>query len=262
MRGKRRVFDRLVGIMARLRSRRGCPWDRKQTHRTLLPYLVEESYELIEAVNSGDKEAVKEELGDVLLQVVFHSRIASEKSGFGIYDVIEGINKKLVLRHPHVFAGRKGVTKDYHVRAMWEKSKKEAKKRESVVDGVPAAMPALLRARRLQSKVTVTGFKWKTKEAVLKKVSEELSEVRAAVKDGDKRHVEEEIGDLLFTLAGLAYFFGIDPENALQRTNDKFIRRFKAAEKSLRRGMSERAMLKAWEGAKNELRRKQKGAVA
>lgn len=236
--------------MKRLRSKNGCPWDRKQTHKTLLPYLLEESYELIEAINKGDKKEIKEELGDVLLQVVFHAQIASEKSGFDINDVIDGINEKLISRHPHVFAGKKGVTKDYHVREIWEKNKKETKKRDSVIDGVPKALPALLRARRLQSKVTTTGFKWKTKEAILKKVAEELAEVKGALRSGNKKQIKEEIGDLIFTLVGLSYFLKIDPENAVQKTNDKFIKRFKRVEKDLYPGISMKAMLGLWNKAK------------
>jgi tetrapyrrole methylase family protein/MazG family protein len=243
-------FQGLVSIMKRLRGKKGCPWDKKQTHRTLLPYLIEESYELIEAINGGKKGEIKEELGDVLLQVTFHAQIASEKSGFDIYDVIEGINNKLVSRHPHVFTGKKGITKDYHVREIWEKNKKLAKKRDSVIDGVPVSLPALLRARRLQSKVTTTGFKWKTAKAIMAKVAEELAEVKAAMKSGKKRRVEEEIGDLIFTLVGLSYFLRIDPENALQKTNDKFIRRFKKTEKYLYPGMSEKEMLALWKAAK------------
>jgi tetrapyrrole methylase family protein/MazG family protein len=243
-------FNELVAIMKQLRGKKGCPWDRKQTHNTLLPYLLEESYEFIEAVNRGDKKGMKEELGDVLLQVIFHAQIAAEKEGFTINDVVSGINKKLISRHPHVFAGKKGITKDYHVKAMWEKNKKEVKRRDSVIDGVPKAMPALLRARRLQSKVTTTGFKWKTKEAIMKKVAEELSEVKSALRSGNRRHIEEEIGDLIFTLTGLSYFLKIDPENALQKTSDKFIKRFKLIEKSLYPGISMKDMLKLWGNAK------------
>jgi tetrapyrrole methylase family protein / MazG family protein len=243
-------FKKLVGIMKRLRAKNGCPWDRKQTHKTLLPYLLEESYELIEAINKKDKKGIKEELGDVLLQVVFHAQIASEKEGFSMDNVVEGINEKLINRHPHVFAGKKGITRDYHVKAMWEKNKKEVKKRDSVTDGIPKAMPALLRARRLQSKVTTTGFKWKTKEAILKKVAEELSEVKGALREKNKKHIEEEIGDLIFTLVALSYFLRIDPENALQKTSDKFIRRFKLVEKRMYPGMPEREMLSLWQGTK------------
>jgi tetrapyrrole methylase family protein / MazG family protein len=243
-------FERLVAIMKRLRAINGCPWDRKQTHKTLLPYLIEEAYELIEAINKRDKKGIKEELGDVLLQVVFHAQIASEKEGFSMNDVVGGINEKLISRHPHVFAGKKGITKDYHVKAMWEKNKKETKQRDSVTDGIPKAMPALLRARRLQSKVTTTGFKWKTKEAILKKVAEELEEVKGALRKKNKKHIEEEIGDLIFTLVALSYFLRIDPENAVQKTNDKFIRRFKMVEKRMYPGMPEREMLSLWEKTK------------
>lgn len=249
--GNNREFEKLVAIMRRLRWKKGgCPWDKKQTHKTLLPYLLEESYELIEAINKGKSGEIKEELGDVLLQVVFHAQIASEKSGYDIYDVIEGINNKLISRHPHVFAGRKGITKDYHVREIWEKNKKETKKRDSVIDGVPEALPALLRARRLQSKVTTTGFKWRTKEAILRKVAEEMAEVKGAIRSRNKKHIEEEIGDLMFTLVALSYFMKIDPENALQKTNKKFIKRFKKIEKKLHPGIGMNKMLELWKKAK------------
>jgi len=182
--------------------------------------------------------------------VVFHAQIASEKEGFSMDNVVEGINEKLISRHPHVFAGKKGITRDYHVKAMWEKNKKETKQRDSVTDGIPKAMPALLRARRLQSKVTTTGFKWKTKEAILKKVAEELAEVKGALREKNKKHIEEEIGDLIFTLVALSYFLKVDPENALQKTSDKFIRRFKRVEKRMYPGMPEREMLSLWRDTK------------
>jgi tetrapyrrole methylase family protein / MazG family protein len=243
-------FGRLVSIMRRLRARNGCPWDRKQTHRTILPYILEEAYEVIEAVNKGGKEHLKEELGDLLLQVIFHAQIAAEAGKFDIYDVVDGLNNKLIVRHPHVFAGRKGLYKDWHVRDFWEKHKKETKKRDSVIDGVPAALPALLRSRRLQSKAQSTGFKFRTYKAIMDKFNEELAEVKSAVKEKDSRHIREEIGDLLFVIVTLSYFLRVDPEQALQGANDKFIRRFKKIEKKLYMGIPEKEMLKLWERAK------------
>jgi len=241
--------------MAELRSKKGGPWDRKQTHRSLLPYLIEESYELYESVKKGNKSGMLEELGDVLLQVVFHAQIAREKGDFTLDDVIKGINEKLISRHPHVFAGKKGIKTPAHVRAIWEKNKKEQKKRESVIDGVPAYMPALLRSRRLVSKAASAGFKWSSPEAVMKKVMEELSETKQACKSGNKKHLKEELGDLLFVLAAYSYYNGIDPEDALNEANTKFIKRFKNIEKRLKYAVSEKQMLKLWDQGKKELSR-------
>jgi len=152
MKKSKAYFNELVSIMKTLRSKDGCPWDKKQTHKSITPYLLEEAYEVIEAINNNDSENLKEELGDLLLQVVFHAQIASDNNKFVIEDVIKAISNKLIIRHPHVFGDKKGLTKDWHVRDFWEKQKKESKKRDSVIDGVPKALPALLRSRRLQSK--------------------------------------------------------------------------------------------------------------
>jgi len=248
---KRKEFTKLVNLMKRLRGRDGCPWDKKQTHKTLMPYLLEESYELIEAINKNDKKAMKEELGDLLLQVVFHAQIASEKKNFDIYDVAKELNNKLISRHPHVFGNVKGLKKDWHVRDYWEKNKKKVKKRDSVIEGVPEALPALLRARRLQSKAQSTGFKWKTKDGIIRKINEEVREVKGAVKGRKKKDIEEEIGDLLFVIVSLSYFYKINPENALQKTNKKFIKRFKKIEKKLHGKMSEKQMIALWKKTKN-----------
>ncbi len=245
-----RKFDKLNAIMKRLRSKKGCPWDKKQTHKTLTPYIIEEAYEVIEAINNNDDKALREELGDLLLQVVFQAEIARGNKKFTIDDVIEGINTKLTVRHPHVFGSRTDITKSAHVMAFWEKYKKETKKRDSVIDGVPAAMPALLRGRRIVSKAQTTGFKWKTNAGVLAKVDEELLELKAALKTGKKKHAEEEIGDLIFTLISLAYNNKINPEDALQMANNKFIKRFKKIEKHLKPGMNEKDMLDLWKKSK------------
>lgn len=236
--------------MSRLRGKRGCPWDRKQTHKSLTPYLVEEAYELIEAIRSGKDKEIEEELGDVLLQVIFHAQIAKDRGAFNIDKVMKGINDKLVARHPHVFGGKKGIKTPAHVRTIWEANKKAAKKRESVIDGVPRTMPALLRSRRLVSKAGSAGFKWGKNESVLAKVMEEVAEVRHALKSGNKKHVKEEIGDLLFALSALAYYNNINAEESLNSANEKFVKRFKRVEKNLKKGMKEKEILELWERAK------------
>ncbi|MFP4466501.1 MAG: nucleoside triphosphate pyrophosphohydrolase [Candidatus Goldiibacteriota bacterium] len=250
--GGKQSFPELVGVMKKLRSKNGCPWDRKQDHKTLLPYILEESYEVIEAVNNSDYENLKEELGDLLLQVLFHSEIAADKNRFDIYDVIETLNEKLVSRHPHVFGGKKGLRKAADVRDFWEEEKKKTKKRKSVLEGVPKALPALLRSRRLQSKAAGRGFKWSEAADIEKKVMEEYSEMRRAVKEGNKKNMEEEIGDLLFAVSAWSYFYGINPENALQKANDKFIKRFRGLEKKLHGKMSEAEMLGLWKDEKKK----------
>ena len=247
---RKNSFGELTGIMKTLRGKNGCPWDRKQSHKSLTPYLIEETYELLEAINSGQASAVKEELGDVLLQVVFHAQIASEKGLYDIDDVIRGVNEKLISRHPHVFAGKKGIKTPAHVRQIWEKNKKEKKKRDSIIDGVPVSMPRLLRARRLVSKAGSAGFKWEKPEGALKKTEEEFRELKNEIKSGKKAAVKEELGDLLFALCALSYYRGIDPEDALRLANNKFIKRFKKVEKGLKKGIKEKELTALWEKAK------------
>jgi tetrapyrrole methylase family protein/MazG family protein len=248
---KKNNFAGLVAIMKRLRAPDGCPWDKKQTNTSILPYLIEEAYEYIEAVRGGDVEAMKEELGDVLLQVVFHAQIASDKKGgFDINDVIDGISSKLIVRHPHIFGDKKGLKSAASVRDFWEKHKKEVKKRDSVLEGVPKSMPALLRSRRLISKAGSAGFKWGSAAGVLGKVDEEMGEVKRALKLGNKSHLKEEIGDLLQAVTALAYFSGVDPEEALHGAGDKFTARFKKIEKGLHKGITEKEMIALWNKAK------------
>ena len=243
-------FGELTEIMGTLRSKNGCPWDKKQTHKSITPYLLEEAYEVMEAIEKDDPENLKEELGDLLLQVVFHAQIAEDKNKFNIEDVIEAINTKLITRHPHVFGDKKGLTKDWHVRDFWEKEKRKVKKRDSVIDGVPKALPALLRSRRLQSKSQSTGFEWKEQSSIVAKADEEMAEVKAALKSKNKKHIAEELGDLMFVLVTLAYHNKINPEESLQKANDKFIKRFKKVEKELKPGMSEKEMIGLWNKAK------------
>lgn len=221
-------FDRLVEIMARLRGEGGCPWDREQTHETLKPYLVEETYEVLDAIDSGDPETLRSELGDLLLQVVFHARMAEEEGGFDIDGVCGAISEKLIRRHPHVFAESDADTPQ-KVLDQWERIKlteKAHEARKSVLDGVPRSMPALLRAMRLQRKAGAVGFDWESAEGAFRKVEEELTEFSAAFAGGKAREMEEELGDLLFALVNVARFIEVNPEEALSRAIDKFIKRF------------------------------------
>ncbi len=226
-------FDRLVDIMSRLRSEDGCPWDRDQTRESLKPYLIEETYETLEAINSGDESHIKEELGDLLLQIVFHAQLAKESNSFDIHQVCEGICEKLVYRHPHVF-GEVNAESPTQALANWERKKKAEKRnssRRSALDGVPKTMPGLLRAMRLQSKAASAGFDWERTGEVLNKVDEELKELREACKKGDRDHVEEELGDLLFSLVNVSRWLKVNPEEALAKTTRKFTERFGYIEK-------------------------------
>ena len=228
-------FEELVEIMAKLRSEGGCPWDREQTHQTLRPYLIEEAYEVLDALDNGEDGDFRDELGDLLLQVVFHAQIAAEEQRFDIHDVARAINDKLVRRHPHVFGDTRADTAD-EVLTNWEKIKREEKGEEgpgSVLDGLPAGMPALLRAYRIQEKVARVNFDWDDVSAVIEKVGEEIVEVRTALEHGDRAKIEEEMGDLLFSLVNLSRHLNVSPEDALRRSNDKFIRRFRYIEAAL-----------------------------
>ncbi len=225
----RYTFEDLKRIMAELR--RKCPWDRKQTHESLKKYLIEEAYEVIDAIDRKDWEALKEELGDLLLQPVFHARIAEEEGRFNIDDVVDHLCKKLIERHPHVF-GEEEAKSAEEVLKNWEKRK--AERRNSVLDGVPKHLPALMRAYKLQKKAAAVGFDWQNVEDVERKVLEEWNEFWEAYKSGDKEKIEHELGDLLFALVNLARFLKIDPEEALQRANERFIKRFSHVERKVR----------------------------
>ena len=235
-------FVGLVEIMARLRGEGGCPWDREQTPETIKPYLIEETYEVLEAIDEQDPEKLKEELGDLMLQVVFHARMAEETGAFAIGDVLAAINDKLVRRHPHVFGDRKAETAQ-EVLFNWEQIKQTERRREkgqaSLLDGVPREMPALLRAHRLQEKASRVGFDWKEAQEVFRKVEEELAELRAAMEGQAADRVEAELGDLLFALVNLSRFLAVNPEEALRKTIARFIARFRYIEEELaRRGRS------------------------
>ena len=228
------VFDDLLEIMKILRSENGCPWDREQDHRSIRNAFVEEVYEAIEGIDTGDDDILKEELGDVLLQVVFHARIAEEESSFDINDVTDGVCKKLILRHPHIFSDVDAKTSEEVLR-NWDEIKKVEKHQKSHTDtlrAVSPAMPSLQRASKLQSKAAKCGFTYKDADDAFSKVSEEYLELKGALKDSNPDNINEEIGDLLFAVANVARLCGINPEEALYRSNDKFIGRFDMLEKT------------------------------
>jgi tetrapyrrole methylase family protein/MazG family protein len=229
------AFERLVNIMVRLRSENGCPWDKEQTRETLKPYLIEEAYELLEAIEKNDPHQIKEELGDLLFQIIFHCQIASEQGEFDVWDVLESITEKMLNRHPHVFGDDK-IKDSSQVLQRWEEHKKrEGKLKDSVLEGIPAALPSLLRAHRVQERASRVGFDWSKREKVYEKLKEELREFEAALEEGSKDEIESEIGDLLFSLVNISRFSGINPEDALRRTTDKFIKRFKYIEEEARK---------------------------
>ncbi|MDU8885401.1 nucleoside triphosphate pyrophosphohydrolase [Yeosuana sp. MJ-SS3] len=247
-----KAFDRLLTIMDELREQ--CPWDKKQTMESLRHLTIEEVYELGDAILDNDLQEVKKELGDVLLHIVFYSKIGSETSHFDIADVCDGICEKLIRRHPHIY-GDVNVKDDAEVKRNWENLKlKEGKK--SVLEGVPQSLPALVKAYRIQDKVAGVGFDWEKPDQVWKKVEEELNEFKAEVKLGNQVAIENEFGDVLFSMVNYARFLGINPENALERTNKKFSKRFQYLEskakeqsKSLKQ-MSLAEMDIFWEEAK------------
>lgn len=254
-------FARLVEIMEKLRGPKGCPWDKAQKREDLKTYLLEETYEVLDAINEKSNEKLKEELGDLLLQIVFHAQIAKEEKKFDIEDVCKEINKKLIRRHPHVFSDVKAKTPEI-VLKNWEKIKKGEKKGKSALEGIPKIFPALLKAYRLQEKAGRVGFDWEETRQVEKKVKEELRELQEAIKDGEKQKIREELGDLLFAIVNLSRFLKIDPEDALQSANEKFIRRFKSIEKKASasgkelHGMTLAEMDALWEEAKKDERKK------
>jgi tetrapyrrole methylase family protein/MazG family protein len=234
-------FDKLVQIFERLRAPGGCPWDAEQDHKSISLCIIEESYELFEAISHGDKDHMQEELGDVLLQVIFHSIIARDLGEFCLKDVINGLADKLISRHPHVFADVE-LHSSKEVIRNWEKLKKSEKGkvgRESILDGIPTHLPSILTARKMQSTVSRVGFDWKDARGVMEKIREEIAELEEAIDSKNTDAMEDEIGDLLFSVVNLARKYKVDPEAALRRTNRKFRKRFEAIEKeSRRRGVS------------------------
>lgn len=247
-------FKRLLDIMDELRAK--CPWDSAQTNSTLRTLTIEEVYELAEAVANENDDEIKKELGDILLHIVFYAKIGEEKKTFDIADVIKGINEKLIFRHPHIFGDVKVQTaKD--VEENWERIKLKEGKKKTVLGGIPKGLPALVKAYRIQDKARGVGFDWDEKEQVWDKVLEEYQELMHEVKSGSEVDVENEFGDFLFSIINAARLYGINPENALERTNKKFIKRFNYLEQqTITQGidlkdMSLAEMDKIWEQAKN-----------
>ena len=221
-------LDALIELMATLRSPAGCPWDRKQTPATLKPFVLEEAYEVAAAIDAGDPAELRDELGDLLFQVVFQAQIAAENGHFTLHDVVTGITDKMTRRHPHVFGEARADTAEA-VLDQWEQQKKKAEGR-GLFDGLPAALPALLKAFRVQEKAARVGFDWPDVRGPIAKVHEETAELEAALASGDAAAVEHELGDLLFSLVNVARALKVNPEFALGRTTDRFVARFKAME--------------------------------
>ena len=252
MKEESKSFIRLIQIMNELREK--CPWDKKQTMASLRYLTIEEMYELSDAILENDPDEIKKELGDLLLHIIFYARIASEKQQFNIIDVIDNVCEKLIHRHPHIYGDVK-VKDEKEVKKNWEKLKmKEGKK--SVLDGVPKSLPAVVKAYRIQEKVRGIGFDWDNKSQVWDKVLEEIEELKAEIKNGDINKIESEFGDLLFALTNYSRFIDVNPEDALERTNKRFIKRFQIMEKLIKKEnvsldqMSLQEMDVYWEKAK------------
>ncbi|NPA43899.1 MAG: nucleoside triphosphate pyrophosphohydrolase [Chlorobi bacterium] len=234
---KTKAFQKMLKIMDDIRV--GCPWDKEQTFETLRSMTIEETYELSDAILDNDIDSIKKELGDLFLHITFYSKIASEKQQFDIADVINSIAEKIIYRHPHVF-GDTDVSNSEDVKKNWEELKlKEKGSKGKVLDGIPKSMPSMIKAMRMQEKARGVGFDWEHKEQVWEKVKEELSEFEEEVKNNDKEKMEDEFGDLLFSLINAARLYGINPDNALEKTNKKFFKRFNYIEENtLKKGLS------------------------
>ena len=247
----------LIDIVIKLRSDNGCDWDKKQTSESLTPHLIEEANEVVDAILENNTTNLKEELGDLLLHIVFQTVIASEKKLFDFDEIVEQINEKLVNRHQHIF------DKDYNGEdpskiKNWELNKKSEKNRDSILDGMPKSLSSLIIAQRYQDKTGAVGFEWENHSQAMAKVDEELNELKNAIKNDDQKNIEEEIGDLLITIVNLGRFFDISAELALKKTNQKFYRRFNFIEKIIKKNnqkiedISLLELLNYWEKAKNE----------
>jgi len=239
-------FEKLVALQARLRAANGCPWDREQTHATLRTYLVEEAYEVLDALESGEDAKFAEEMGDLLLQIVFHSQIAREEGRFTVADVIREVHEKMVRRHPHVF-GERRAKNAAEVLKNWEQIKNEERRSqagpaaatrkeagESLLDGVPRSLPALMEGFQLTRRAARVGFDWDAISGIFDKLFEEAAELRHALAGGDEQRIESEVGDILFVAANLARFLHVDPEIAMKKANAKFSRRFREMERLAR----------------------------
>jgi len=250
-------MNRLIEIVAQLRGPDGCPWDKEQSHLSLLPYLLEEAYEVIEEVQEARLgQDLADELGDLLLQVVLHAQIAKEEGRFGIEEVIQGISKKMIRRHPHVFGPAAKDQNQDQLTRQWDQIKAQEKQTPKLFADIPKAKPALLRAKKIGERAAKLGFDWPNTDGVLDKIKEELAEVEVELKKGDKVALESEIGDLLASVVSLARKCKINPELALQQSNNKFIRRFEQVESVIEAAKAQgqtldlNQMEALWQGAK------------
>lgn len=235
MNNKLKQIETLIEVLRKVRT--GCPWDIKQTMDSLKPLTIEECYELVDAVTDNDTDHIKEELGDLLMHIFFYAQIAAEQNKFDIGDVAQTISEKLIRRHPHIF-GDVNVNDEHDVARNWEKIKIEEKRKkgvkEGVLSGVPSSLPPMIKAQRIQHKAAGVGFDWEQKEDIWTKLTEEINESREAIAQGEQQAIEEEFGDMLFTMINLSRAYGIDPNNALERCNRKFIHRFEHIEEGLK----------------------------
>lgn len=249
-------LDKLINIIEKLRAPDGCKWDREQTHVSLKQNFIEETYEALDAIDANDMPHLKEELGDVLLQVILHAQIAKEEGAFDIDDVADGISKKLVHRHPHVFGDVK-VSSTQEILDNWEKLKKEEKPhRKSVMDGVSASLPSLFGAYKISKKAVKVGFEWPNIDSLYECVYSELDEFKEAIDEGNQEHIEEEMGDILFAIVNLARWYKINPEIALANANKKFMKRFRKMEELSEKSIEENSIEefdKLWKAAKRSL---------
>ena len=229
------AFIRLLEVLRRLRAPGGCPCDQEQTSNSLIPYLLEETYEIIEAIEENDVETLKEELGDLSLHILFQAELARESGQFDISDSLKHISEKLIRRHPQVFDKKNNKQAKHNINKSWEVAKQKEKKRENILDGVPKTLPALIRARGIQEKAATVGFDWKELPPVLDKVDEEISELKEALTLKDTENIKNEMGDVLFSLVNLSRFLHINPEEALRMTISKFETRFAQVEKELKK---------------------------
>lgn len=256
---KKITLEDLLKLMATLRSEKGCPWDKKQTKDSIKPYIIEEAYEVVEAVDERAPQKIREELGDLLFQIVFYAQLLTEEDGMNIYDIMETVYTKMIRRHPHVFGAIK-VKNAEEVLANWEQIKQEEKKaeRSSLLDGVPPNLPSLLRAHRIQSKASHVGFEWENFDQILEKLDEEFYELRQAYKHGNIEGVEDEFGDLLFVLVSISRFLNVNPDDALRKAIAKFTKRFQTMEQKMKemntdwKDLSGEEMDALWKESKSE----------
>jgi len=252
-------FKQLVEILDNLRGEEGCPWDREQDEKSITNYFLEEVYEVVDAISAGDFKSSAEELGDVLMEIVFLARIFKEKEKFSIYDVLEGINQKMIRRHPHVFA-QKNIKTSKKVVDEWCRQKKEEKERQSILDGMAKCFPSLMEAFQIGLRVSPYGFDWSQPLDALKKVKEEISELEKALEAKKEDEIFREIGDILFSMASVSRLLGVNPEIALRQASKKFIKRFKFIEKKLEEKGKELSQValeemdEIWEEAKEKIK--------